>query len=128
MGGRRRYIPPPRPFVMVPMLCWYDVFGDTAARYEGTLADVASWREPERSLQRMCRQCYADWLTYDESTANHMVKRLYEQLTGKLDAAAALRDATYREYTLNYTAWEPIETPRSQRDRDRYGVIDGLRD
>lgn len=105
--------------------CRYDPFGDVLPRREGAIAGITGWCEPEHSLRRMCRQCYADWLPVGEATAHHMVKRLYEQLTGELDARAAISAALHREYTLGSTAWNKVETVNSGRDGYRYDAVEG---
>jgi threonine dehydratase len=106
----------------VSTVCPYDPLGSTEPRPEGTIAAVTGRREPEASLRRICRQCYTDWMAVDHATAHHMVKRLYEQLTGECVPAAAVRAAMHRDYLLD-SIWEKVETEASARDRDAVWVI-----
>ncbi|HCB76211.1 MAG TPA: hypothetical protein DEP91_08555 [Sphingomonas bacterium] len=52
-------------------------------------------------LRRIVRACYRDWQSTDEAKAHHMAVRLFEQLTGRYDAEAAMRAVFWREMDGN---------------------------
>lgn len=70
----------------------FDGLGTYEPRPDGT-AGALGWTEPPETLRRMLMQCYRDTLDdpMGQAFAHHTTKRLYEQLTGRMDADAAMR-------------------------------------
>jgi hypothetical protein len=90
-----------------------DGLGTLDPRPAGTLYALTGVDEEPALLRRMLMQCYADLAPVDQAFAWHTVKRLYEQLTGRLDAQAAMRLAL----DFRYLSPLPYEKTRTADDR-----------